>query len=152
MTDTNGAPSTGEDRLHGLPMPPCARLLGWRHIAHDREGGWIRVGFDGRADFANPAGLIQGGLLAAMLDDTMGPAVWVATDGRLYTATIDMTISFLAPARPGPLEGEGRVLRLGGSIGFLEGRLRDGAEQEVARATATARLLQAERALAAAPT
>jgi acyl-coenzyme A thioesterase PaaI-like protein len=31
-----------------------------------------------------PAGLIQGGILSAMLDDTMGPAVFVKTEGRLY--------------------------------------------------------------------
>ena len=39
--------------------------------------------------------------LAAMLDDTMGPAVFVMTEGRLYTATISLTVNFLAPAKPG---------------------------------------------------
>ena len=35
-----------------------------------------------------------------MLDDTMGPAVFVMTEGKLYTATITMTVNFLAPAKP----------------------------------------------------
>ena len=58
------------------------------------------------ADFCNPAGFVQGGILSAMLDDTMGPAVFVMTEGRLYTATITMTVNFLAPAKPGPIIGE----------------------------------------------
>jgi len=130
-----------------IPAPPCSQLLGWRLLDHDAEKGWIRIGFDGKPDFLNPAGLIQGGIQGAMLDDTMGPAVWVKTGGALYTATIEMTLSFLAPARPGPLFGEGTVLQLGSTIAFLEGRLLDAEGKLLTRATACARLLRSERAL-----
>lgn len=109
------------------------------------------MGFEGRRDFLNPAGFIQGGIQAAMLDDTMGPAVWLKSGGTLYTATIEMSLSFLAPARPGPLFGEARVLQLGGTIAFLEGSLLDAGGTVLSRATACARLLQAERALPRAP-
>lgn len=130
-----------------LPAPPSARLLGWRLVDHDADRGWIRIGFDGKRDFRNPAGFVQGGILAAMLDDTMGPAVWLKSGGTLYTATIEMSVSFLAPAKPGPLFGEGTVLQLGSTIAFLEGRLLDGAGKLLARASASARLVAAERAL-----
>ena len=133
--------------LDRIPAPPSAKLLGWRLLDHDKRRGWVRVGFDGKADFLNPAGFIQGGIQAAMLDDTMGPAVWLMSDGRLYTATIDMTMSFLAPAKPGPLFGEASVVRLGKTIAFLEARLLDGAGEVLARASASARLLPAARAL-----
>ena len=83
-----------------FPPPPCATLLGWTLLDHDSQAGTIRVGFDGRAEFANPAGFVQGGMLAAMLDDTMGAAVFAATGGRLYTVTIGMNVSYLAPAAP----------------------------------------------------
>lgn len=66
------------------PGPPCAQLLGWRLLAHDEARGWIKVGFVGAAEFLNPAGRVQGGILAAMLDDTMGPAVLVKSGGALY--------------------------------------------------------------------
>jgi uncharacterized protein (TIGR00369 family) len=88
--------------LDRLPAPPCAKLLGWHLIDARPKDGWIRIGFDGKREFCNPAGFVQGGLLSAMLDDTMGPAVFVMTEGRLYTATITMTVNFLAPAKPGP--------------------------------------------------
>lgn len=133
--------------LDRIPMPPSARLLGWRLLDHDPTRGWARVGFAGRADFCNPAGFIQGGLLTAMLDDTMGPAVWLATDGDWYTASIDITVSFLNPAKPGPLIAEATVIQRGKTIAFLQAELRDAAGLLVCRATSTARLVPAGKAL-----
>ncbi|MDB5423831.1 MAG: phenylacetic acid degradation protein, partial [Phenylobacterium sp.] len=109
--------------------------------------GWIRIGFLAKPEFTNPAGFIQGGFLAAMLDDTMGPAVFAHTEGALYTASIDMTVSFLSPAKPGALFGEGRVVQLGKSVGFIEAVLMDAAGTVVARATSSARLVPTARAL-----
>lgn len=133
--------------LDTLPRPPCAELLGWRVLDARPDDGWIRVGFDGKPEFRNPAGYIQGGFLTAMLDDTMGPAVFVATEGALYTVTIDMNVSFLNPAKPGPLFGEAMIVQLGKTTGFLEGRLADADDVILARATATVRLVPAARAL-----
>lgn len=133
--------------LDALPRPPCAELLGWHVIDADIENGWIRIGFEGRPEFLNPAGFVQGGLLAAMLDDTMGPAVFAMTEGRLYTATMDMNVSYLAPARAGPLFGEGQVVQLGKSVAFLEARLMDAEGAILARATSTARLVESAKAI-----
>ncbi|MBN8938995.1 MAG: PaaI family thioesterase [Rhizobiales bacterium] len=124
-----------------MPRSPSADLLGWRLLAYDRAKGTVRVGFEGRPEFLNPAGTVQGGFLAAMLDDCMGPAAWIMSGGERYTATIGMNVSFLAPARPGPLVGEGQVVQLGRTIAFLEARLYGADGQLVARATSTARLV-----------
>jgi uncharacterized protein (TIGR00369 family) len=132
--------------LDRIPMPPCARLLGWRLIEQDAERGWLRIGFDGRPGFCNPAGFIQGGILTAMLDDTMGPAAVLASGGKLFTSTIDLHVSFLVPARPGPLFGEAQVIQLGKTVGFIEGQLLDGAGTLIARATTSARLVAVGRA------
>ena len=130
-----------------FPAPPCAELLGARVLEVRPEEGLIRMGFEGRREFLNPAGFIQGGILAAMLDDTMGPAVFGMTNGATYTVTIDMTVSFLAPAKPGPITGEGRVVQLGKTIGFVEGKLMDADGVVLAKGTATARLVASEKAL-----
>jgi uncharacterized protein (TIGR00369 family) len=95
----------------------------------------------------NAAGYIQGGILSAMLDDTMGPAVFVKTEGRLYTATISMSISFLAAAQVGPIVGEANVVQLGKTIAFIEGKLIDETGRLLATATANARLVEAVKAL-----
>jgi hypothetical protein len=60
--------------------PPAATLLGWELVAIDPEAGTIEVAFTASEQFLNPVGAIQGGFLAAMLDDTLGPAL-VATLG-----------------------------------------------------------------------
>ena len=130
-----------------VQRPPCADLLGWQLVECDAETGHIHVAFEGKREFLNPAGFIQGGILSAMLDDTMGPAVWVKSNGTLFTATIDMNISYLAPAMPGPLFGEGRIVQMGKTIAFLESILRDRSGAPIARATSSARLVPAKQAV-----
>lgn len=133
--------------LDQFDAPPCSRLLGWHIIDADPATGWIRIGFEGRPEFCNPAGFIQGGILTAMLDDTMGPAVFIKTEGRLYTATIGMTVNFLAPAKVGPIVGEARVVQIGKTIAFIEGKLTDAHGTILATATASARLVETARAV-----
>ena len=133
--------------LDHLTAPPSSKLLGW-HLLDARPGdGWVRIGFDGKPDFCNPAGFVQGGILSAMLDDTMGPAVFVMTDGKLYTATITMTVNFLAPAKPGRIVGEATVTQLGKTIAFVEGRLMSEDGTVLATATTSARLVETSKAI-----
>jgi uncharacterized protein (TIGR00369 family) len=134
--------------LDGFALPPCSGLLGWRLLDAKPADGWIRIGFVGKPEFCNPAGFIQGGILSAMLDDTMGPAVFTMTEGRLYTATISMTVNFTAPAKPGPIVGEARVIQLGKTVAFMEGHLLAEEGTLLATATANARLVESARALA----
>jgi uncharacterized protein (TIGR00369 family) len=131
--------------LDDFAAPPCARLLGWRLLDARPVDGWIKVGFEGKQEFCNPAGFVQGGMLSAMLDDTMGPAVLVMSEGRLYTTTISMTVNFLAPARPGPIVAEARVTQLGKTIAFVEGKLMAEDGTLLATATASERLLDAAK-------
>jgi uncharacterized protein (TIGR00369 family) len=134
--------------LDRLAMPPIATLLGW-HVLDARPGeGWIKIEFEGKREFCNPAGFVQGGILSAMLDDTMGPAVFVMTEGRLYTATISLTVNFLAPAKPGPITGEAKVTQLGKTVAFVEGRLTAADGTLLATATTSARLVETAKAIA----
>jgi uncharacterized protein (TIGR00369 family) len=133
--------------LDQLTPPPSSKLLGWHLIDARPAQGWVRIGFDGKREFCNPAGFVQGGILAAMLDDTMGPAVFVMSDGNLYTATITMTVNFLKPAEPGPIVGEANVTQLGKTIAFVEGKLMDGNGAVLATATTSARLVETAKAV-----
>ena len=134
--------------LDDFTAPPSSKLLGWHLLDARPQDGWIRIGFDGKADFCNPAGFVQGGILSAMLDDTMGPAVFTMTDGKLYTATITMTVNFLSPAKPGPIIGEAKVTQLGKTVAFVEGRLMAEDGTLLATATTSARLVETAKAIA----
>jgi len=133
--------------LDHFTAPPSSRLLGWHLLDARPKQGWVRIGFDGKPEFCNPAGFIQGGILSAMLDDTMGPAVFVMTEGRLYTATITITVNFLAPARPGPIFGEADVTQLGKTVAFVAGRLMAADGTVLATATTSARLVETAKAI-----
>jgi len=133
--------------LDQFTPPPSSKLLGWHLLDARPAEGWVRIGFDGKAEFCNPAGFVQGGILSAMLDDTMGPAVFVMTDGKLYTATITMTVNFLAPAKPGPLVAEATVTQLGKTVAFVEGRLMAEDGTLLATASTAARLVETAKAV-----
>ena len=126
--------------LDRFPTPPCALLLGLNILEADREDGTVKISFTAKPEFCNAAGNVQGGLLAAMLDDCMGPAVLIATDAQAYPSTIDLNIQFLAPAKPGRIIGSGRVVQIGKSIGFVESSLEDESGKTIARATSTVRI------------
>src|SRR5712691_9585869 len=133
--------------LDNLNPPPSSKLLGWHLLDARPEEGWIRIGFDGKKEFCNPAGFVQGGILSAMLDDTMGPTVFTMTEGKLYTATITMTVNFLAPAQPGPITGEATVTQLGKTVAFVEGRLMAADGTVLATASTSARLVETAKAI-----
>lgn len=124
----------------GLEPPAAAKLLGWTLLALDEAEGAIEVGFQGRPEFANPVGNVQGGMLSAMLDDAMGPALLVASKGKYLATTIDLHVHFLRPVPIGPITVKARVTQLGRNIAFLEGTLYDGKGRAAARATASAAL------------
>jgi uncharacterized protein (TIGR00369 family) len=124
------------------PGPPAATTLGWTLSRVDPDRGEIEVFFDASSGFANPVGNVQGGFLAAMLDDTLGPALVATLPADQFAVTLDLSVSFLRPARPGRITGAGRVLHRGGSIAFLAGDLRDDAGEVLATATATARIIR----------
>lgn len=126
--------------------PPSARLLGWTLRAIDPDAGTIEVGFTADERFTNPAGTIQGGILATMLDDTQGPALFGATHGKIYAPTIDFHVSFVKAAKPGGFVSKGRVVNIGRTIAFTEAELFDVDGELVARATFTNRVMHGGRA------
>jgi uncharacterized protein (TIGR00369 family) len=129
------------DAVEGrAPLPPAATTLGWQLISVDPEEGTIKVAFTATDAFLNPAGVIQGGFVAAMLDDTLGPALVAGLRPGDFAPTLDLHVQFLQPARPGRLYGHGRVVRRGRNVAFLAGEILDDEGAIIAMATATAQI------------
>lgn len=125
-----------------IPMPPAAVTLGWELSSVTPERGEIEVLFTATTAFTNPTGAVQGGFLAAMLDDTLGPALAATLPPTAFAPTLELKVNYLRPARPGRLVGRGRVVHRGGTIAFLSGELCDESGTVLATATATARIVQ----------
>jgi uncharacterized protein (TIGR00369 family) len=96
-----------------VPPPPCAKTLGNEIVRVDSESRTIEINFEAKAEFLNPAGNVQGGFLAAMLDDTMGTALSATLDLDQFAPTVNLNVQFHRPAALGPLKGLGRVIMRG---------------------------------------
>ena len=133
--------------LDRFPTPPCATLLGLDILEADPADGRVKIAFLAKPEFCNAAGNVQGGFLAAMLDDCMGPAILVATNAEAFPSTIDLHVQFLSPAKPGKIIGQGRIVRLGRTIGFVEAELADESGNLLARASASVRITAMHKAV-----
>ena len=120
-----------------LPIPKCANTLGAKFIEINTEAGTIQMEFDGKEAFTNPTGNIQGGFLAAMLDDTMGPALVATLKASEFAPTIDLNIQFFKPAKVGKIQAFGKIEKKGKTICYLSGELRQN-DKVIAKATASA--------------
>jgi uncharacterized protein (TIGR00369 family) len=131
------------------PLPRAAATLGAELIDADAEAGTIAIAFAASEDFTNPAGNVLGGFVAAMLYDTVGPALLATLGPDQFQSTLQLSVSFLRPVRPGRIVGRGRVVHRAGDLVFLKASLLDSHQQVIASATATARVIALSDAPAA---
>jgi uncharacterized protein (TIGR00369 family) len=124
-----------------LPPPPIAVLMGmW--ISEVSEG---RVVFSAEpAEFHyNPLGTMHGGVIATLLDSSLGCVVQsMLPAGTSYT-TIELKVNYLRPVttKTGIISSEGKIIHVGGRIATAEGRLTDASGKLYAHATTTCILL-----------
>lgn len=123
-----------------LPMPKAATLLGWKFIEYDHGNRAAHIEFEATTSLTNPMGNIQGGMLSAMLDDCMGPAIYAKLAPNQIAVTVESKTCFVSPAVPGKILGTGRIDHLKGAICFTSGQLTDEAGKVLATATATFRI------------
>lgn len=124
------------------PIAPVSQMLGYTLLDVDEVVGTIRIGYTAKPEFANPMGNVQGGILTAMLDDTMGSLSVACLSEGQFAPTLELKTSFIAAARMGGFVGSGRVVNRGKSVLFLEAQLHDEKGKLVASATATAYIVK----------
>ncbi len=94
-----------------------------------------------RADdrFANPVGIVQGGFVVAFADSAMGAAsVTFARERKVFSANVEIKVSFLKPAKVGSLLTCTAFVISGGSrAAFLEAEVTDEDDRLIAKATST---------------
>jgi uncharacterized protein (TIGR00369 family) len=105
-----------------------------------QEGDGWAYGLLAEARHANGHGIIHGGMLVTLCDNTLGLTVWHAA-GRKPCVTVQLNTQFLASVRPGEfIEGRGEILRRGRSMVFVRGVLTVG-DRMVAAADGVWKLL-----------
>ncbi|MCA3255455.1 MAG: PaaI family thioesterase, partial [Alphaproteobacteria bacterium] len=119
-------------------VPPTAELLGFKLLDLSSERGWVRIEYFAKPEFCNPMGNVQGGIVAAMLDDAAAIAAIVKSGQRMVIPTLEFKTTFFAAAKQGTLYAEGRCLRLGKRVAFMEADLFDPDNKHLARMSVTA--------------
>jgi uncharacterized protein (TIGR00369 family) len=128
--------------VHGrVPVPPAASTLGFDYVDSDPAAGTIELAFTATTDFTTPTGQVLGGFLAAMLYDTVGPALLATLEPDQFQSTLGLTATFLRPVQPGRIGAKGRVVHRDRDLAHLEAELTDAEDRLVATATAIARVI-----------
>ena len=109
-----------------------ARLLDL-DISYPDEGCIVR--FPVRDFLFNPIGTLHGGVIATVMDVSMGHLLRHAYGAG--GATLEMKVQYLRPLKQGMARCEARFLQRGNSLAFLEARLHDDADNLSAVATST---------------
>jgi uncharacterized protein (TIGR00369 family) len=85
----------------------------------------------------NSSGVIQGGLLATLIDMVAGVSLLRGDHGYARAATSEMHISYLAGARVGPVRAEARILRKGNRTAVVRVDVFDAGADDLYVAAAT---------------
>lgn len=99
-------------------MSPSALWLGGFLV--NVEEGLAEISYVVRKEMTNPLGTIQGGVMAALIDDTMGMAFFTLSQENLYTTT-NLNVNYLFGAKEGEkVLVRAQVVRIGKKIANIE--------------------------------
>ena len=128
----------------GLSLPEDGLLesMGFVQVlSTDRKLGVVRAEFEAMKRFCHTDGtIVQGGFISGWLDFSMAQAVIVRAVEPVGVASLELKVNFLQRVGPGRVIAEGRVLRMGRRVAFLEASLFDPAGALLATASSTALL------------
>jgi uncharacterized protein (TIGR00369 family) len=94
-------------------------------------------------------GVAQGGFVCGWIDAAMAHAS-LSLAPEMTPMSLELKVSYFAPARPGRVVAEGWIERRGRATCFAEGRLLDAAGKVLAKASSTIRLIPRDAVEAAA--
>jgi len=108
-------------------------ITGW-----DLDKKTAQAEFTVRREYCHTNGTIaQGGFITAWLDAAMAHAVMHDTGHKQTVFSLEIKVSFYEKVGPGPGRVEGRVIRRGKRVAFLEGALYNAEGKLAAEATST---------------
>ena len=104
-----------------------------------------RVRLTVRPELINAAGLLSGPVAFAMVDYSMGSALWVERQSGERIATIGISINYLRTAREGDVICESTLDRRNDRVAILRSEVRDGDDRLLATAIGSFSIFPAER-------
>lgn len=125
-------------------VPELSRTLGLIRVIEMNPEGRARIAYAAGPHMCHSGGVVQGGFVTGWIDVAMAHAAIAMGGADVVPMSLELKVSFFAPARPGTVIAEAWVERRGKRTCFFEGRLLDEAGKVLAKASST--LMLAERA------
>ena len=124
--------------------------LGLREIlTMDAQTGRASLLYEAKPEQCHSGGVVQGGFVTGWIDAAMAHAAIAKNGPDTVPMTLEIKVSFFAPARPGILKAEAWVERHGKRTAFYEGHLLDAEGTVLAKATSTVMIADRTRVEAA---
>ncbi|ATQ43323.1 PaaI family thioesterase [Caulobacter mirabilis] len=122
-----------------------SRTLGLvRRIETNAEGRAV-LEYEAGLHMCHSGGVVQGGFVTGWIDAAMAHAAIAMAGPGVVPMSLELKVSFFAPARPGRVIAEAWVERRGKRTCFFEGRLLDPAGTVLAKASSTLMLAARDR-------
>ena len=134
----------------GEPIDLMKSLGLVERLEMNAEQGRAAIAFQAGMHMCHSGGVVQGGFIAGWIDSAMAHACMAMTGPGIVPMSLELKVSYFAPARPGRVVAEAWIERKGKTVCFAEGRLLDGAGKVLAKATSTIQLANMTRVTAAA--
>ncbi len=115
------------------------RWLDLRWESHER------VRLTVRPELINPAGLLSGPVVYAMVDYSMGSALWAERERGERIATIGISVNYLRTAREGDVFCVSRLDRRNDRVAVLRSEVSDESDRLLATAIGSFSIFPAER-------
>jgi uncharacterized protein (TIGR00369 family) len=119
---------------------PVAKLIGF-DLADVKDGQAV-VTLEAGPEHANPMGTLHGGILCDIADAAMGMAFASTLSAKESFTTVEFKINFFRPVWKARLRAEGKVVRRGRTIGYLECDINDENGRAIAKASSTCLVLR----------
>ncbi len=107
------------------------------------EGGRAVIEYEAGQPMCHSGGVVQGGFVCGWIDAAIAHAA-MSLMPEMTPMSLELKVSYFAPARPGRVIAEGWVERRGRATCFAEGRLLDPQGTVLAKASSTIRLIPRE--------
>lgn len=129
------------------PHSPDAlsQTLGLVRVVETSATGTARLEYAAGVHMCHSGGVVQGGFVTGWIDAAMAYAAMAMGGPDVVPMTLELKVSFFAPARPGTVIAEAWVEKRGRSTCFFEGRLLDEAGKCLAKASSTLMLADRQR-------
>jgi acyl-CoA thioesterase len=127
------------------PVHDLNTTMGFVRIVDIQPDGQATLEFQAGQHMCHSGGVVQGGFVSGWIDAAMAHAAMAMAGPDVVPMSLELKVSFFAPARPGPVIAKAWVERRGRSTCFFEGQLLDGSGKVLAKASSTLMLADRSR-------